>query len=283
MGRFRCEALLYGEGLLETWRARVQGLAGFDRMFAVKCLVAGALTRRPRAAEDLLRSARAVTTLKDGRIANVMDSGLAPGSAFVATEFIHGISLRSLREYVHGRAAEEGGRPLSWPSVVLHVCAEIAGALAAAHASNPPLAHGALAAGSVMVTPQGGIKLVDLGLFAAVHTPAEIAASPVRRPCAAPELGRGEAPTAASDLYALGALALELATGRERQAWGKLESGASWSRVLAPDLQTLVRQLLSFDKNERPSAQKVEAGLREALAQVRGLDMRGELGSWSVA
>ncbi len=278
MGRFQCEALLQSEGLLETWRARVQGLAGFDRVFAVKCLLAGALTRRPRAAEDLLRTARALAALKDGRLATVMDSGLAPGSAFVATEFIHGVSLRALREYVHGRAAEEGGRPLSWPAVLVHLCAEIASALAAAHGAETPLTHGALAAGAVMVTPQGSIKLVDLGLFAAVHTPAEIAASPVRRPCAAPELTRGQAPGPASDMYALGALALELATGRERRASGKLDSGTSWSRVLASELQTLIRRLLSFEPGERPSAAEVEATLREAAALTRGIDPRGELG-----
>jgi serine/threonine protein kinase len=278
MGRFHCEALLYSEGLLETWRARVQGLAGFDRVFAVKCLVAGALSRRSRAAEDLLKSARAVATLKDVRVASVMDSGLAPGSAFVATEFIHGISLRALREWVHGRASEEGGRPTSWPAVVIHVAAEIAGALAAGHAAEPRLIHGALSAASVMVTPQGGIKLIDLGLFASVHTPVEIAASPVRRPCAAPELSRGQAPTAAADLYALGALIYELATGRERRASGGVDSGPSWSRALAAELQNLVRRLLSLEPAERPTAEQAEAALRESLAAVRGLDMRGELG-----
>ena len=278
MGRFHCEALLYSEGLLETWRARVQGLSGFDRVFAVKCLVAGALSRRSRAAEDLLKSARSVATLKDPRVATVMDSGLAPGSAFVATEFIHGVSLRELREWVHGRATEEGGRPASWPVLVIHVAAEIAGALAVTHASEPQLVHGALAAGSVMVTPQGGIKLVDLGLFAAVHTPTEIAASPVRRPCAAPELSRGMAPTAAADLYALGALLLELASGRERRASGNVEAGSSWSRVLSAELQALMRQLLSIEPRERPPADLVEATLRESVAAVRGLDMHGELG-----
>jgi serine/threonine protein kinase len=278
MGRFQCEALLHSEGLLETWRGRVQGLGGFDRVFAVKCLVSGALQRRPRAAEDLLRAARAAGAVQDERIAGVLDSGLAPGSAFVATEFVHGVSLRALREYVHGRAAEEGGRPTTWPALIIHLCCEIAGALAAAHGARPPLAHGALAAGSVMVTPQGTIKLVDLGLFASVHMPAEIAASPVRRPCAAPELGKGEAPSPASDMYALGALALELATGRERRASGKLEPGTSWSRVLASELQALVRRLLSFETAERPTADAVETALREAATLVRGIDLRGELG-----
>jgi serine/threonine protein kinase len=283
MGRFLCESLLHGEGMLETWRGRVQGLGGFDRVFAVKCLMAGALSRRPRAAEDLLRSARALASLKDSRIAAVVDSGLAPGSAFVVTEFIHGVSLRALREYVYGRATEEGGRPAAWPALLIYLCADVAGALAAAHGAGSPLVHGALATGSVMVTPQGGIKLVDLGLFASVHTPAEIAASPVRSPCAAPELSRGEAPTAAADMYALGALVFELATGRERHTASCGDSGPTfvssrtdalagpgWSRVLAAELQTLVRRLLSFEPAERPPASQAEAALREAISQVRG-------------
>ena len=281
MGRFRCESLLHGEGMLETWRARVQGLAGFDRMFAVKCLIPGSLSRRPHAAEDLLLSARTVAKLKDARFAGVMDSGLAPGSAFVATELIHGVSLRALREYVYGRASEDGGRPTAWPAMLLHLGAEIAGALAAAHGAPGALVHGALAAGSVMVTPQGGIKVLDLGLFASVHTPAEIAASPVRRPCAAPGAGPGRSSDHGVRHVRARRADVRAGHGSRASHVGPEDPGPSWSRVLAAEQQALVRQLLSFEPSERPGADQAESVLREGVAAFGGLDVRASSASWS--
>src|SRR5687767_13130839 len=96
LGKYRCEERLAGDSWLEIHRARVQGLAGFDRVFAVVSLAPGALMRRPQAAENLLRSARAAALVQDARIATIGESGLAPGSAFVATELVHGVSLRAL-------------------------------------------------------------------------------------------------------------------------------------------------------------------------------------------
>src|SRR3954471_7389451 len=101
VGRFDCKEKLASDGLLETWRGRLQGMGGFDRVFAVKCLTQGALARRPKAAESLLRAGRNAATLNDPRIAAVIETGLAPGTAFIATELVHGVTAAALRELVH--------------------------------------------------------------------------------------------------------------------------------------------------------------------------------------
>jgi hypothetical protein len=78
--------------------------------------------------------------------------------------------------------------------VLAHVAAEIAAALAAAHAPDPCFPHGARGPTAVMVTPQGTIKVIDLGLRASVLTPQEIAARPAHGPYAAPELANPSPP-----------------------------------------------------------------------------------------
>jgi hypothetical protein len=275
VGRFHCEERLGGDGLLESWRARVSGLAGFDRVFALKCLAPGALARRPNAAESLLRAARASAALKDARLAAVADSGLAPGSAFVATEFVHGAALGALRETALG-TGQGGAHPPHWYAMVAHIASEVAAGLAVAHGSTTSLAHGALAPANVMVTPQGAVKLMDLGLRAAVHTPAELAASPGRRPYLAPELAAGGKPTAAADMFALGVLARELATGRAA-ATGPGPAGPRLA-ALAPALAEAVGALVDPDPGERPSAARA-AELFAAAAEATGVDLRGELGA----
>src|SRR3954469_19700524 len=100
VGRFDCKEKLATDGLLETWRGRLQGMGGFDRVFAVKCLTLGALARRPKAAESPRPAGKNAATLNDPRIAAVIETGLAPGTAFIATELVHGVTAGALREVV---------------------------------------------------------------------------------------------------------------------------------------------------------------------------------------
>jgi serine/threonine protein kinase len=275
LGRYRCEHRIAADQWLETWRARVQGLAGFDQLFALHCLTAGALARRPNAAEGMLRAARSTANIKDARVAAVHDSGLAPGTAFVARELVHGISLRDLELHLHGGEKGVGTAPPPLPpgfsGVLAHVAAEIAAALVVAHTPEPSFPHGALGPTAVMVTPQGAIKLIDLGLRASVLTPQEIAASPAHGPYAAPELARGELTTAA-DLYALGRVVAGLGGG------GAPGRGADAIRALPGILQATVRRLLSDEPRQRPTARQAEEQLRLAARDARALDAQAELG-----
>jgi hypothetical protein len=158
--------------------------------------------------------------------------------------------------------------------MVAHIGAEVAAALAVAHASSPSVTHGALGPANVMITPQGAVKLMDLGLRAAVHTPAELAASPGRRPYVAPELAGAGKPSTAADVFALGVVVRELATGRAA-ASGAGPAGPRLA-ALAPALAEAVGALVDPEPGERPSAAKA-AELFAAAAG--GLDLRAELGA----
>jgi eukaryotic-like serine/threonine-protein kinase len=279
VGRFRCEQRLGAEGLLETWRARVKGMAGFDRIFAVKCLVPGALTSRPSAAENLLRAGRAAASVRDIRIASVADCGLAPGSAFVATEYVHGVSLLLLRE----AAAQEdpakkrsraGASMVGWPVLLSHLGAEIARALAVAHAAEPVLVHGSLTPSNVMVTGQGAVKVLDFGMRVALHALGEVRTTSRKRHYLAPELARGGQPSPAGDVFALGALLQEMATLRPPGLPAAGQAGA-----LPTALSLALRALMDPDPARRPTAEKAASLFQEALGAYREIELRAELGA----
>ena len=269
MGRFRCEERLGGEGPFETFRARVGGLGGFDHVYALTALTPGALGRRPHAAEGLLRAARAAGTVKDPRVAAVLESGLAPGSAFVVAEFVHGITLRELIECLeNGSVSLPVGA--SWAHVVAALGADIAGGLAAAHALAAPVVHGALSLSNVMLTPQGTVKLLDFGLYAAVHTPAEIAQAPSRRGLTAPELGGGGGFAPAADVFALGAVLQRLWDVGAATTAAKTTAASAAGGAAEDPLLSLLRALMAPDTTQRPGAGAAESALRDTVKDARG-------------
>src|SRR5262249_1857596 len=123
-GRYRLIERLGSGGMAVVWRAYDEGLA---RQVAVKLLTpgfaAGAASRGRVRAE-----AQAAACLSHPNITNVYDYGEAGGpdetpTPFVVMELLEGVSL----------ADRLGRGSLPWRTAV-RVCAEVAAALAAAHA-----------------------------------------------------------------------------------------------------------------------------------------------------
>ena len=111
-GRFHCQEALESAGPFVSYRARTQGLAGFERVFAVKTLPADAQPTRPDATQRLLQVASRATRIRDPRVGQVVDSGTTPdGAAYVATEFVFGVNLSALRGGLVGEANAEKSTP----------------------------------------------------------------------------------------------------------------------------------------------------------------------------
>ena len=189
-----------------------------NRIIALKVLDAEVATQVGTMA--LLREARMAARVEHERVARVYDVGDHEGSLFVAMEFIRGVTLRS---WMTGRRVTRGE--------ALSIARQIAEGLAALHASV--VIHRDLKPENVMLTEQGGVKLLDFGLARQSATaevesgnaPPGVPRTSITQPSnghsvisgtpgyMAPEQRTGAPSDARIDVYALGVVLYELIAG----------------------------------------------------------------------
>jgi len=282
-GRFFCQEKLKGREPFEIFRARSQGLAGFDRAFVVKTLsnMATGAFLHPEAEARLVEAAGWISTVRDPRVARVVDFGsTAAGSPWVASEYHHGAALTLWLRLVHGPRSE---RPTNHPALLAHVGAEIAEALAAAHAQSPRVMHGSLQPSNVFLSPRGQVKVVDFALRQAVLAP-QISDNPtVGYRYRAPENRDGSTPAQSADVFALGCLLFEIITGKRPPAISDPNTPSEISSALqyvSAPVRSVVQALLTVAPDDRPTAADAALGLKEAAAELSETELRSQLGAW---
>lgn len=197
---------------------------------------------------------------------NVIGSGRDGDNAWVALEFPAGKLLSAV-----GRALD----PLSWA----RVGSAVASALAAAHESE--VVHGELSNDSVLIAGER-VLLYDLPLVVANRLTDRrsearlLAQLPQLISYLSPERIRGDEPSPASDVYALGVL-LCIAAGSESAPGGTaLErihrvSTLAWRPALPQHLvpqHALLNRMLAADPAKRPAMSEIATELNKLLAQL---------------
>lgn len=188
-----------------------------DRVLALK-LLTEKLAQQPQALERFRREARAASALNHPGICTIYDIGEEDGHAFIAMEFIDGETLRA---HIHGNAL-----PIE---EILKLGIQIVEALEAAHAAG--IIHRDIKPANIIVTNRGRTKVLDFGLAKLVPkgiansdeeprgTPSDttsivgiISGTPSYM---SPEQIRGDDLDPRTDIFSLGVLLYEMATGRQ--------------------------------------------------------------------
>lgn len=115
LGRYHLAEPLGGGPTGEVFRAKVYGVAGFEREFAVKRLHAEFVSA-PEIAATIAAATRTYGSLEHPRIARLYEYGVASGASFTATEFIHGLDMSRLLGMTRG--ADDGLPPGAAVSLV---------------------------------------------------------------------------------------------------------------------------------------------------------------------
>jgi eukaryotic-like serine/threonine-protein kinase len=261
LGRYEIAGLLGSGGMGEVYAAHDLELG---RMVAVKFL-APEVAASQRAVERLIREAKAASALNHPHIVTVYEVIRAGDDVGIAMELVEG---RDLRNFC--------AKPLEI-SQLIEWGRQIAQALAAAHRRN--VIHRDIKPENLMVREDGILKVLDFGLARQTdfedrgRSTESSAMSAGTLNYMAPEQARGEAATSASDVFSLGIVLFELATGTHPfgadspidTAGAIAHSEPKRPSVLNPGVPAALDALLlaMLDKNprKRPTAMEVDRQL----------------------
>jgi serine/threonine-protein kinase len=266
-GRYQLERRIGVGGMSEVWRGHDRVL---DRPVAVK-IMAPAIegTLGEAGGVELVRAeARSAARLAHPNVAGVHDFGTSAAPdrevPYIVMELVEG---RTLSEHL-------GAGLFDW-RIAVRVCAEVAAALAAAHAQH--VVHRDIKPANIMLTPAGA-KVLDFGIAATIGSHDPDPDGPVMGTPAyvAPERFSGLAATPASDMYSLGVLLYHCLSGR--LPWSAASHTAlvdAQNRLdpeplphiegLAPEVLDLCSRCLHRDPSERPTALVAALLLAEAV------------------
>ncbi len=200
------------------------------------------------------REVRAASALNHPNIITIYDVGSADGVPYIACEFVDGITLR---ERLTGRRMDI--------SEVLFVGLQVADALAVAHAAG--IVHRDIKPENIMIRRNGLVKVLDFGVATLSSAgPAVKAAYVSGTPrYMSPEQLRGAPADSRSDVYSLGLVLYEMATGH------KPDSAMSLAQVPA-DLHDVISRCVAADPNERfASGIEIKAALEKVAPRGRHL------------
>jgi serine/threonine protein kinase len=202
-------------GMAEVFLARQRGEEGFERLVAIKRIL-------PQVAEDddfvrmFVDEAKIAVQLSHPNIAQIYDLGREGDTFFIAQEYVHGRDMGAVVD-----RQVQAATPLPIP-FVLYVATKVCEALAHAHeahgAGGRPLnlIHRDVSPSNVLVSFEGGVKVIDFGLAKAAGRLVTTQAGVVKGKLAylSSEQARGLEIDSRSDLFSLGVCMFEWLTGQ---------------------------------------------------------------------
>lgn len=276
-GKYVLERELASGGMARVYLATLRGAVGFEKRLVVKQI-------RPELALDeafvrrFVEEAKIAVELSHPNIVPVYELGVEQGIYYIAMELCEGLTLTEILMDTGPLDAAEGA----------YVGIEICRALDYAHRRGG-IVHRDVTPRNVLLDEEGAVRLIDFGIAAPVAQGerVEVFGSPGHMP---PEQIRGEQLTAATDVFAVGALLIEAWTGRPPFRRNSFEASAEALKDPLPPLATLqpeiapivglIEQTVALRASDRPQdAESVARKLRDFSRAFDSGDVAKRLGA----
>lgn len=266
VGKWEVVRRLGSGGMADVYLAQARGEAGFQKLVAIK-IMHGHLARNQRAVEHFLDEARLAARVVHPNVVAIQDLGKIGNDYVIVMDYVEGVDLEKLlaNARIAGRAV-----PVN---VALGVLCRICDGLNAAHKAVQPdgtpigIIHRDVKSANVLVSKQGGVKVVDFGIAkAATQSHMTVAGETKGTPSMmAPEQRVGEQVDVRADVYSTGAVAFEVLTGHAVnldlaalahlgvENWPHLPPPSSLRPDLPRELDSIVLTAMAFERERRPA------------------------------
>ncbi len=278
-GKYQILERIATGGMAEIYKARLEGIGGFQRTFAIKRILPN-LSQNSEYIAMLVDEAKVAGLLSHANIVQILDLGQVDSIWYIAMEYVHGRDLGAVL-----RRARKKGLNLPVPHTVF-VAIELLKGLEYAHQrqvmrGGRPVAlniiHRDVSPPNVLLSFQGEVKLTDFGIARASLKAMETVSGIVkgRFDYMSPEQAAGSKDLdQRSDLFSVGVVLYEMLTGHhpfrtdneigtiERVRSGQYTPVSQRNPEVPFTLETIVDRALKVNRDERyPSA----TAFKEAL------------------
>ncbi|MDX1632651.1 MAG: protein kinase, partial [Thermoanaerobaculia bacterium] len=281
-------------GMAEVWKARMQGMEGFQKTVAIKRILPH-LTDSSDFVTMFIDEAKLAAQLNHPHIIHIYDLGKIDEDYYIAMEYVEGKDLRSILN-----TAREEDEPFP-QELALLVAGRLASGLDYAHRKRDfedrelGLVHRDVSPQNVLISYEGDIKLCDFGIVKAVAkaSKTQMGALKGKLQYMSPEQAWGRVVDARSDIFSLGTVLFEMLTGQRLFA-GDSELSVLESvrecRVRSPreidagipgDVERIVDRALRKDPDDRyQTAGEMQEEIESLLYELKPTPSQGDLGSY---
>jgi eukaryotic-like serine/threonine-protein kinase len=253
-------------GMADVFKGRIQGPAGFERVFVVKRILPH-LSDDPTFNKMFVEEAKMSARLNHPNIVQVFELGSVEGEYFISMEYVRGRDLAETMRVLWARL----GPPR--PELVAYIGREMCRALAYAHNLTDDsgralgMIHRDVSPSNVMLSYEGSVKLLDFGIAKALGDAKEenTRTGTLKGKFAymAPEQTEGTEVDRRIDIFAAGIVLHEVLTGRrlfkgtndlqtiERVRECQVDPPSAQNPLCPPELDAIVLRALSRDREQR--------------------------------
>jgi hypothetical protein len=281
IGRWEIIKRLGSGGMADVYLARARGDAGFEKTVAVKVMHPH-LARNSRAVDHFLDEARLAARIQHPNVVAILDLGKIGNDYVIVMEYVDGVDLERL--LASARTAQRQV-PID---VALGIMCRICDGLNAAHKALAPdgtplnIVHRDVKSANVLVSKQGGVKVVDFGIAKAAQQGHNTIAGETKGTPSmmAPEQRIGETVDVRADVYSVAAVAYEILTGHGvnldlaalahlgTENWPHLPVPSSLRAQLPAELDGVLMKAMAFERDKRPAdCAALEATLERIMKQ----------------